>query len=779
MKQFWPLILLAAPLFAQARVALPVGAQVKIDNESGGQTIEGTVLAWRHDTLLVQPKGRADTVRVAPAGIKKLRIVESPTLWRYASPSDINFYESADLPRPHDFSSESGDAYDRVLLVGTKTELAGVNAATGAVAWTRKDLADLKGVALDVVGNTGFAIVTRRDTMEIIDLHTGLRRWGSETLSFSAARGWLPSAALDTAVLMLGRTAASATTLMAVDIATGRVRWRQDSVFTLEPKVFESGGVSFLFGNQTPFTDSDTTFVLYLSADGPIRLDARTGRVLWRGTALRGAKLPLPNDGWAYMVAQRGVLVVASGDSLVGLHASDATAAWPAAHRVKNRVIRVVPTPKGLLVRGYEWFDLLDPATGHSLWRAPVELKNSTWDVVRGDTIYVAGDKRVVAIDLGDGTVRTLATVDFKEREQPSGLTVWKQGIILSSWHNLMLVDRKGMVRYQQEYPSPKVSFGESLRNTAVGSDINRPTTRWVGSHIFFFTGRADDQGREGFSVVEVDPAEGREVGRLWFNERMPWYTFDGVASIAYYRRDDHTIDAFPLLDGDDLLYAVRNGQAGVVERLLAMGIDPGTAWKSGWTPLHAAALTGHADVARLLTGHGAKTDAKTAEGWTPWMLAVRERHDSLARELRGTDTDSTNAGAAAATGWRLARQGQIVEALAAVSRGTALDSTLGLWPWVWQVVCWNGAMKGQAAAVLTVCDHAVARTLADDPNYDATHLFRAVARAATGNLEGAATDLEATGASSEDNSSMGRWIAALRAGRNPFSPVVLERLRR
>jgi outer membrane protein assembly factor BamB len=768
-------------LFLAQSLGLPAGSLVKIDNGSGGQAIEGTVLAWRRDTLLVQPKGRADTVRVAPADVKKLRILESPALWRYASQSEINFYVSADLPRPHDYSSESGDAYDRLLLVGSKTELAGVSPATGAVVWTRKDLADLKAVALDVIGSTGYAIVTRRDTMEIIDLHTGLRRWGSETLSFSAARGWLPSAALDTAILILGRTAASATTVMAVDIATGRVRWRQDSAFTVEPKVFESGGVSYLFGNQLPFAESDTTFVLYLSTDGPIRLDARTGRVLWRSTALRGggAKLPLPNDGYAYMAARRGVVVVPSGDSLVALRTSDGTAAWPAAHRFKNRVIRIVPTPKGLLVRGYEWFDLLDPATGRSLWPAPAELKNSTWDVLRGDTVYVAGDKRVVAINLGDGTVRTLATVDFKEREQPTSLAVRKQGIILSSWHNLMLVDRKGMVRYQQDYPSPKLSFGEALRNSAAGSEINRPTTRWVGSFIFFFTGVADDQGREGFSVVEVDPAEGREVGRLWFNERMPWYTFDAVSSIVYYRRDDHTIDAFPLRDGDDLAYAVRNGQAGVVEHLLTMGIDPGTAWKNGWTPLHAAALTGHADVARLLIVHGAKTDAKTPEGWTPWMLAVRERHDSLARELRGGDTDSTSAGAAAATGWRLAHQGQIAEALAAVSRGTARDSTLGLWPWVWRVVCWNGAVSGQAAAVLTACDHAVERTPADDANYDAAHLFRAIARAATGNLEGAATDLEATGASADDNSSTGRWIAALRAGRNPFTPAVVETLRR
>ncbi len=779
MKPLLPLILLAAPLFAQApRVALPVGARVKIDNEAGGQPIEGTVLAWRRDTLLVQPQGRGDTVRVAPDAVKKLRIVESPALWRYTSASEINFHSSADLPRPRDRTSAAGDAYDRLLLVGTKTELAGVDPVTGAVVWTRKDLADLKGVSLDVAWNTGFAIITRRDTMEIIDLRTGLKRWDSGSLSFLAARGWLPSPAADTAMLILGRTAGSASTLMAVDVASGKMRWRQDSAFRVEPKVFESGGVSYLFGNQSPFVDSDTTFVLYLSTDGPIRLDSRTGRVLWRGTTLGAAKLPLPTDGYASIVEQLGVLFVPSGDSLLALHGNDGTAAWPAAHRFKNHVFRIVPTPKGLLVRGYEWFDLLNPATGVSLWRAPVALKNATWDIRRGDTDYVAGDKRVVAINLADGTVRTIATVDFKGGERPTNFTVWKQGLILNSWHNLALVDRQGTVRYQREYPSPKLSFGEALRNSAAGSDIMRPTTRWVGSRIFFYTGAKDEQGREGFSVVEVDPADGREVGRLWFNERMPSYRLDDVASVAYYHRDDHTLDALPFLDGDDLIYAVRNGQRGIVEHLLAMGEDAGARGTDDWTPLHYAALNGQADVARVLIGHGAKADAKTRAGWTPRMLAARERHDSLAQAL-GTPADSSSAGAAAANGWRLARQGRIAEALAEVSRGAVLDSTLGLWPDVWGTVCWEGALAGQAAAVLAVCDRAVERTPPDDANFGSARVWRAIARALAGNLDGAAADLEGDCGCADDNRSLGGWVAALRQGRNPFSPAVLERLRR
>ena len=776
-----PVVPSAPPPSARATrtVAIPIGARVKIGAQTEAQSVEGIVAAWHGDTLLVQPRDRADTsaVRIAPRDISRLRILESPALWRYTSPSAINFYWTANLMRAVDRTSSTGDDFDHLLLVAAKTELDGVSPATGTLLWSRKDLPDLKAATLDILGATGFAIVTLSDTMQLIDLRTGQKRWDTNTLGFNVARGWLPSPNLDTAIILLGRTAASPTTLMYVDVPTGKARWRLDTLFNAEPKVFSSGGVSYLFGNQSPHEDSDTSMVLYLSSDGPVRLDVRDGRVLWRASALRGAKLPLPSDGYAAMIQSRGLLVVPSGDSLVALKSGDGggTVAWHTP-KFKQKVFRATTTRRGLLVRGYEWFDLLDPTTGRSLWHGPVEIKNATWDALRGDTDFVADDKHVLAINVGDGTVRTLAEFDFKERERPTGFTVWKEGIILNSWHNLMLVERTGTVRYQKLYPSPKSSFGE-LMNPLV-TDIMRPTTRWVAGHIFFYTGLSDAQGHEGFSVVEVDPVDGHEAGRLWFNGRVPSYSLDGVTSTAYYKRDDQTIDALPLLDGGDLQYAARNGLTAVVDRLVAMGVDPGAPYRDGWTALHSAATNGHIEVVRSLLAHGAKIDARTEEGWTPWSLALRERHDSLAQLLRGS-ADSNSAEGAAALSWRFARAGKITESLAAVNVGLTRDSTLALWPSVWRAVCWHGLLANQAAAVMPLCDRAVDRTPTDDANHDSALLTRAIARALAGNLGGAATDLEANGIAGDDATTTGRWIAALRQGRNPFTPAVLESMRR
>src|SRR2546425_4463834 len=151
------------------------------------------------------------------------------------------------------------------------------------------------------------------------------------------------------------------------------------------------------------------------------RVHARTGALVWRTDAFREAKVPTLRDGYARIARRQGVLFVPSEKRLLALNVSDGHAAWPAPHTFKSQVIRMDVTRHGLLARGDDWLDLLDPATGQSVWRAPVTLKNSTRIVLRGDTVYVAADNKVLAIQMTDGSVRTVATVSFKEGEAPGG----------------------------------------------------------------------------------------------------------------------------------------------------------------------------------------------------------------------------------------------------------------------------------------------------------------------------------------------------------------------
>src|SRR5947208_16325599 len=94
------LLLLVKPILAQTArgVLVPVGAHVKVDTESGGQSVEGTIVAWRGDTLLVQRQARTDTVRVACGALKKPRVVESPAPSRSTRPNTRIFHTSTAIP---------------------------------------------------------------------------------------------------------------------------------------------------------------------------------------------------------------------------------------------------------------------------------------------------------------------------------------------------------------------------------------------------------------------------------------------------------------------------------------------------------------------------------------------------------------------------------------------------------------------------------------------------------------------------------------------------------
>jgi tetratricopeptide (TPR) repeat protein len=132
------------------------------------------------------------------------------------------------------------------------------------------------------------------------------------------------------------------------------------------------------------------------------------------------------------------------------------------------------------------------------------------------------------------------------------------------------------------------------------------------------------------------------------------------------------------------------------------------------------------------------------------------------------------------AKGQELIRQGKVHEALEAYARAKTLDARQ-ISAQKWNTVCWDGSLLGHAAEVKQACEQAV--TLA--PEDGGIRDSRGLARALTGEIDGAIADFQAFIAWTEDKeryvqqrAQRQRWIEDLRAGKNPFAPEELEKLR-
>jgi acetyl esterase/lipase len=132
------------------------------------------------------------------------------------------------------------------------------------------------------------------------------------------------------------------------------------------------------------------------------------------------------------------------------------------------------------------------------------------------------------------------------------------------------------------------------------------------------------------------------------------------------------------------------------------------------------------------------------------------------------------------------AAEGDIDEALRGFERARALDSRLTIRADSWYSLCKSGAIYGRAALVMDACDRAVALM----PGHGRVHDGRGLARALTGDFQGAIADFEVLvswevfgiqgypAVSSATRQERAEWIEALRAGRNPFTAEVLDALR-
>jgi hypothetical protein len=125
--------------------------------------------------------------------------------------------------------------------------------------------------------------------------------------------------------------------------------------------------------------------------------------------------------------------------------------------------------------------------------------------------------------------------------------------------------------------------------------------------------------------------------------------------------------------------------------------------------------------------------------------------------------------------------EGKVEDAIQAYDQAQTLDPNLQISAQSWNILCLCGSLHGHASQVLFAGDKAV--ELEPDNKY--IQDSRGIARGLTGDLAGAKEDFHAVLDSGyfddreERKQRLVRWVEALEAGENPFTPEELQALRR
>ena len=254
---------------------------------------------------------------------------------------------------------------------------------------------------------------------------------------------------------------------MAVDAATGEVRWVQSSLLDESPKIPQAKGVRSFIGHQPPLVDSDTTFILNVSKDGPMRIDSRTGELLWRSDLDEDA--PHLRDGYAPMLYVDGVLFAPYKKKMVALNTSDGSVIWDRRRDFRSRVTQMEFTAHGLVIRGRKpddkdpskpgkdfFVDLLDPETGTSIWeREYRDFKVNLPFIATDESIVVTKQEELIALDYADGSEALLAEFEFEGNDDPTRVQMSGGNILISANQNFLALTDDGTVKYQVYYEAP------------------------------------------------------------------------------------------------------------------------------------------------------------------------------------------------------------------------------------------------------------------------------------------------------------------------------------
>ena len=319
-------------------------------------------------------------------------------------------------------------------------------------------------------------------------------------------------------------------------------------------------------------------------------LDLNTGEDLW-------AKSPKTKGIISHFYVEDDGIIFGVSTGGINKIAFDGTPRWKKPLKTGPGIQIMARGKKGLLYISETDTDLIDFATGESVFGKTIKYKRSeavasTLDEERERFLITCKDG-IYAVN-GDTGAYDLLTdqLPFEGKEVPTSISVRKEGILLSSDQNLMLLDFNGEEIWHVYHRAPGKSAAGAIfagamalasATVAVSESAQAGAMKGAGVPSYNSTvqmheanaenfGNAADAGFKemlkrfnatkatensafiltkvdgGISLVKVDKDSGNTLDTILIKDKDPMYEVDDIEGVLYFKSKSNTINGYKLV---------------------------------------------------------------------------------------------------------------------------------------------------------------------------------------------------------------------------------------
>ncbi|MEO6134417.1 MAG: hypothetical protein ABIP35_04655 [Ginsengibacter sp.] len=328
--------------------------------------------------------------------------------------------------------------------------------------------------------------------------------------------------------------------------------------------------------------------------------DMATGAEKWN------SDVDLQGDVVAYKLNGNRLILATARDqgtnfiSLVDLDAGKSIT--KKALSIKGTVLDLQIVPQGLYFRTTDQINILDLETGDKTWKKGFAVKNCSGQNLDAKTGFVFANSTVYKVDFEKGDMNEWVTgINFDGKEEPTGLQVRENGILLTSDQNVRLYDYSGKqvfhtfeqppgrtmagklvsglgaltaaaISAQQMAQSAQMSYSKgyygstdaATDNSIKNANTNASNfagaavesfksiskrfnaTKQANNFMAMLTNFGGSNTAKDAGVMMIDKTDGKEIKKIILGDKKdPDYKLDELGRVVYYKANGSEISGF------------------------------------------------------------------------------------------------------------------------------------------------------------------------------------------------------------------------------------------